>query len=151
VQTMITRPTRKPIVVEKGDESCLAFPNDPICIRASASPRSQSMNRKGRGSYVGNCLQKVDYEKVTLNRYRTALGKRGQHTRDRAGLGQYHWGKVAPRIELDIWQLGKHALLGETRSLDDYTGYPSSVDDPVPRNTAILADVGERIVKVLVW
>jgi hypothetical protein len=47
VQTMITRPTRKPIVVEKGDESCMAFPNDPICIRAFGKPKEPADEPEG--------------------------------------------------------------------------------------------------------
>src|SRR5215831_9239605 len=39
VQTIIARPTHKPTVVEKDDESCTAFPNDPICIRAYGEPK----------------------------------------------------------------------------------------------------------------
>jgi len=35
------------------------------------------MNWKGRGSYVGNCLQKVDYEKGNHNRYRCTVPSNG--------------------------------------------------------------------------
>jgi hypothetical protein len=39
------------------------------------------MNRKGRGSYVENCLQKVDYEKATPNRYHCAVPGNGDSAR----------------------------------------------------------------------
>ena len=56
---------------------------------------------------------------------------------------------AAPGIEVDVRQLGEHALL-DRRIAGVVLDRARLVDDPVPRHPAVLADVGQRVVQVLI-